>query len=230
VTFVDTSTPRGPLLRKYDFTGPRHLVSSADPGSLSRSTRIADRTCAQARNQDAPPEDLLGRASPASRDETVSSIAPSATRIAYDPRIAQVSSMLRHGWGLAEVAGRLPVDFPNYPHIEVSRKTPYGRAYRPRGQQQQLRQCLPRCHKKRREEGPSGRIRWHVPIRDCPLNIEPRPRLATRNPTIWSMKRALVECAPDWHTKPSWYGRHESLPSRQTMAASSRFVMSSPTR
>lgn len=89
-----------------------------------------------------------------------------------------VLSHLRKGWTPEEIAGRLPIEFPDNPRMRISAETLYAWIYAPKQAHRQLWQYLPRGHKKRRKR--TGRrvhcerTRWRTSIHDRPFEVEDR--------------------------------------------------------
>lgn len=99
-------------------------------------------------------------------------------RMAHDPLIDWAISQLRKGWTVEEIAGRLPVEFPDDPRMRVSTETLYAWIYAPEQQHRALWQYLPRGQKKRRRRKGRNvhreRFRWRTSIHDRPVEIEDR--------------------------------------------------------
>ena len=99
-------------------------------------------------------------------------------RMAHDPLIDWAISQLRKGWTVEEIAGRLPVEFPDDPRMRVSTETLYAWIYAPAQQHRALWQYLPRGQKKRRRRKGRNvhreRFRWRTSIHDRPVEIEDR--------------------------------------------------------
>ena len=98
--------------------------------------------------------------------------------MSYDPLVHHVFSRLRDGWTREEIGVRLPHDFPDDPRMRVSPETLYAWIYGLGRKERQVRQYLPRGHKKRRKRRGrkvhSDRIRWRVSIHDRPVDVESR--------------------------------------------------------
>lgn len=99
-------------------------------------------------------------------------------RMAYDRLVDWVITQLRKGWTVEEIAGRLPVEFPDDPRMRVSHETLYAWIYAPDQRHRGLAQYLPRGHKtRRRRKGRNvhrERFRWRTSIHDRPTVIEDR--------------------------------------------------------
>lgn len=99
-------------------------------------------------------------------------------RMLHDQLLDWVLSALRRGWTPQEMAGRLPIEFPDDAHMRVSAETVYAWIYDPGQRDRQLWQYLPRGHRKRRKRQGrrvhSERIKWRTPIHDRPAQIEDR--------------------------------------------------------
>lgn len=99
-------------------------------------------------------------------------------RMTYDRLVDWVITHLRKGWTAQEIAGRLPIEFPDDPRMRVSVETLYAWIYDPAQRHRQLRQYLPRGHKKRRRRKGRNvhreRFRWRTSIHDRPEVVEDR--------------------------------------------------------
>jgi IS30 family transposase len=97
-----------------------------------------------------------------------------------DALVTHVRDRLRRGWTPEEIAGRLPLEFPDDPTMRVSHETLYAWIYAPAQKTLGLWQYLARGLRKRRKRG-SGRrtrrapqIRFRVGIEDRPDVVEDR--------------------------------------------------------
>lgn len=103
-----------------------------------------------------------------------------ARRMGSDPLVNFVRERLRRGWTPEEIAGRLPLEFPEDLTMRVSHETLYAWIYAPAQQNLALWQNLTRGQRKRRQRGPArkGRrapqIRFRVPIQHRPAEVEGR--------------------------------------------------------
>ena len=70
--------------------------------------------------------------------------------MSYDLLIDWVITHLRKGWTVEEIAGRVPIEFPDDPRMRVSTETLYAWIYARAQRHRDLCQYLPRGHKKRR--------------------------------------------------------------------------------
>ena len=99
-------------------------------------------------------------------------------RMRYDRLVDWVISALRRGWTPGEIAGRLPIEFPDDPRMRASTETIYAWIYSKPQRHRQLWQYLPRGQKKRRKRQGrrvhSERIKWRTSIHDRPTVIENR--------------------------------------------------------
>ena len=99
-------------------------------------------------------------------------------RMGHDRLIHWVITHLRKGWTVAEISGRLPVEFPTDERMRVSVETLYAWIYDPGQQHRELWQYLPRGQKKRRRKKGRNvhreRFRWRTSIHDRPAEIEDR--------------------------------------------------------
>jgi IS30 family transposase len=95
-----------------------------------------------------------------------------------DQLIDWVFSHLRKGWTPEEIAGRLPIDFPDDSRMRASAETLYAWIYASEQQHRQLWQYLTRGHKKRRKRygrrTHCERTRWRTSIHDRPSEVEDR--------------------------------------------------------
>ena len=98
--------------------------------------------------------------------------------MAYDRLVDWVVKQLQKGWTPEEIAGRLPIEFPDDVRMRVSAETLYAWLYAPGQQHRQLWQYLPRGQKKRRRRHGrkvhGERIRWRTSIHDRPAQIQDR--------------------------------------------------------
>ncbi|MEX2430708.1 MAG: IS30 family transposase [Dehalococcoidia bacterium] len=119
---------------------------------------------------------LAGRAHSYAQDRTSCSHQP--FRMTYDRLVDWVITHLRKGWTVEEIAGRVPIEFPDDPRMRVSVETLYAWIYDPQQAHRGLRQYLPRGHKKRRHKKGRNvhreRIKWRTSIHDRPAEIEDR--------------------------------------------------------
>lgn len=99
-------------------------------------------------------------------------------RMGYDRLVDWVISALRRGWTPEEIAGRLPVEFPDDDRMRVSAETLYAWIYHPRQRHRELWQYLPRGQKRRRRrhgrKAHSERIKWRTSIHARPALVEDR--------------------------------------------------------
>ena len=99
-------------------------------------------------------------------------------RMQHDPLVDWVLSALRRGWTPEEIAGRLPVEFPDDDRMRVGVETLYAWIYAPAQRHRQLWQYLPRGRKKRRRRQGrkvhSERIKWRTSIHERPAVVEDR--------------------------------------------------------
>jgi len=97
-----------------------------------------------------------------------------------DALVAHVRERLRRGWTPEEIAGRLPLEFPDDPALRVSHETLYTWIYAPAQKTLGLWQYLPRGLRKRRKRGPARKtrrapqIRFRVGIEHRPVEVEDR--------------------------------------------------------
>ena len=99
-------------------------------------------------------------------------------RMTYDLLVSWVISHLRKGWTPEEIAGRLPIEFPDDPQMRACHETLYGWLYAPGQQHRQLWQYLCRGQKKRRRRQGRKihreRIKWRTSINDRPAVVDER--------------------------------------------------------
>ncbi|MEO6943686.1 MAG: IS30 family transposase [Lacisediminihabitans sp.] len=99
-------------------------------------------------------------------------------RMSYDRLVDWVITQLRKGWTPGEIAGRVPIEFPNDPRMRVGTETLYAWIYAPEQSHRHLWQYLPRGQRKRRKrcgrKVHSERIKWRTSIHDRPAVIEDR--------------------------------------------------------
>lgn len=99
-------------------------------------------------------------------------------RMNYDRLVDWVITQLRKGWTVEEISGRAPIEFPDDARMRVSIETLYAWIYDPGQQHRELRQYLPRGHKKRRRRKGRNvhreRFKWRTSIHDRPAVIEDR--------------------------------------------------------
>lgn len=99
-------------------------------------------------------------------------------RMRHDRLVDWVITHLRKGWTVAEITGRIGIEFPNDPKMRASVETLYAWIYRPDQQHRALRQYLPYGHKKRRRTRGRNvhreRFKWRTSIHDRPAEIEDR--------------------------------------------------------
>ena len=99
-------------------------------------------------------------------------------RMSYDRLIDWVITHLRKGWTVEEIAGRVPIEFPDDPRMRVSTETLYAWIYARAQRHRDLCQYLPRGHKKRRRRKGRNvhraRFKWRTSIHDRPAEIEDR--------------------------------------------------------
>ena len=99
-------------------------------------------------------------------------------RMRYDRLVDWVITHLRKGWTVEEISGRLSAEFPDDPRMQVSVETLYAWIYDPAQHHRELRQYLPRGHKKRRRRKGRNvhreRFAWRTSIHDRPPVIEGR--------------------------------------------------------
>ena len=99
-------------------------------------------------------------------------------RMLYDRLVDWVITHLRKGWTIEEIAGRVGIEFPDDPRMRVSVETLYAWVYDPTQKYRELRQYLPRGHKKRRRKKGRDvhreRFKWRTSIHDRPIEIENR--------------------------------------------------------
>lgn len=95
-------------------------------------------------------------------------------RMRSDRLVGYVRDRLRRGWTPEEIAGRLPIEFPNDTQMRVSHETLYAWIYAPQNKHLALWQYLPRGLRKRRKRGPARKVRRapHIPFR---VSIHHRP-------------------------------------------------------
>lgn len=93
---------------------------------------------------------LAGQAQIGARTRAARSHAP--FRMRYDRLITWVITHLRKGWTPAEIAGRVRIDFPDDPRMQVSTETLYAWIYALAQQHRRLAQYLPRGQRKRRRK------------------------------------------------------------------------------
>jgi IS30 family transposase len=119
---------------------------------------------------------LAGQAQLMARERAAGSHRP--YRMDYDQLVDWVISALRRGWTPGEIAGRLPIEFPDDARMRVSTETLYAWIYAPEQSHRQFWQYLPRGQKKRRKRAGrkvhSERIKWRTSIHDRPTEIEDR--------------------------------------------------------
>ena len=96
-------------------------------------------------------------------------------RMLRDRLVDWVIKQLQKGWTPEEIAGRLPVEFPDDTSMRPSAETVYAWIYAPAQKHRQLWQYLPRGHKKRRRRSGrkvhSERIKWRTSIHDRPAEV-----------------------------------------------------------
>ncbi|WP_166354221.1 IS30 family transposase, partial [Phytoactinopolyspora limicola] len=103
-----------------------------------------------------------------------------ARRMRHDRLVDYVHDHLRRGWTPEEIAGRLPLAFPDDPVMRVSHETLYAWIYSPVQRGLALWQYLARGQRKRRKRGPARKvrrapqIRYRIPIHQRPAVIEDR--------------------------------------------------------
>lgn len=99
-------------------------------------------------------------------------------RMNYDRLVDWVIIHLRKGWTPEEIAGRIPLEFPDDPRMRVSAETVYAWIYDPAQRHRQLWQYLPRGRRKRRRKKGRGvhreRFKWRTSIHDRPEQVEDR--------------------------------------------------------
>ncbi|WP_157002536.1 IS30 family transposase [Agromyces laixinhei] len=99
-------------------------------------------------------------------------------RMGYDRLVDWVITHLRKGWTVEEIAGRVPIEFPDDARMRVSAETLYAWIYSPHQQHRGLWQYLPRGHRKRRKKKGRNvhreRFKWRTSIHDRPTEIEDR--------------------------------------------------------
>ncbi|TFD82415.1 IS30 family transposase [Cryobacterium psychrophilum] len=99
-------------------------------------------------------------------------------RMSYDRLVDWVIKHLLKGWTPQEIAGRLPIEFPDDARMRASAETIYAWIYSKPQQHRQLWQYLPRGQRKRRKRAGgrvhSERIKWRTSIHDRPTVIEDR--------------------------------------------------------
>ena len=99
-------------------------------------------------------------------------------RMRYDRLVDWVITHLRKGWTPEEIAGRLPIEFPDDPRMRVSHETLYAWMYAPTQKHRGLQQYLTRGHvKRRRRKGRNvrrERFKWRTSILDRPAEIANR--------------------------------------------------------
>lgn len=119
---------------------------------------------------------LAGQAQLAADTRKARSHAP--FRMGYDRLVHWVITHLRKGWTVEEIAGRVPIEFPDDLRMRVSTETLYAWVYDPGQQHRELRQYLPRGHRKRRRKKGRNvhreRFKWRTSIHDRPEEIESR--------------------------------------------------------
>lgn len=99
-------------------------------------------------------------------------------RMRSDRLLDWVIKRLENGWTPEEIAGRLPIDFPDDPRMRVSAETLYAWIYAPKQAYRQFWQYLARGYKKRRKRAGRRvhceRTRWRTSIHDRPPEVEDR--------------------------------------------------------
>ena len=99
-------------------------------------------------------------------------------RMTYDRLVDVVVGRLRQGWTPEEIAGRLPIDFPDDARMRVSAETLYSWVYCPTQTHRRLWEFLPRGQKKRRKRCGRRvhrtRLPWRVSIHDRPGEVASR--------------------------------------------------------
>lgn len=99
-------------------------------------------------------------------------------RMGYDRLVDWVISALRRGWTPEEIAGRLPIEFPDDDRMRVGVETLYAWIYDPAQRHRELWQYLPRGQKRRRRKNGrkthSERIKWRTSIHARPPEVEDR--------------------------------------------------------
>lgn len=99
-------------------------------------------------------------------------------RMGCDRLVDWVIKHLLKGWTPEEIAGRLPIEFPDEARMRVSAETLYAWIYSKAQQHRQLWQYLPRGQRKRRKRAGRRvhceRIRFRTSIHDRPTEIEDR--------------------------------------------------------
>lgn len=101
-----------------------------------------------------------------------------ARRMVRDRLVDYVITRLRRGWTPAEIAGRLPIDFPDDERMRVSVETLYAWIYHRSQSHRRLWEYLPRGQHKRRRRGGRRvhheRIEWRTSIHTRPPQVEDR--------------------------------------------------------
>ena len=100
------------------------------------------------------------------------------TKLRDDKLVTWVCDHLRKGWTPEEIAGRLPIEFPDDNTMRVSHETIYAWIYHPSQKAHARWEYLPRGRKRRRKRGGRRvhreRIRFRVSIHDRPAEVEDR--------------------------------------------------------
>ena len=96
----------------------------------------------------------------------------------HEPLEAYVRLKLQDGWSPEQIAGRLPVDYPDDRKMRISHETIYAYVYAKERADEKLWEYLPRKQKKRRKHRSQKVHRSHIPdrvsIHDRPIAIEDR--------------------------------------------------------
>ena len=95
------------------------------------------------------------------------------TRLASDKSVTCLINGLRRGWTPETISGRVRLDFPNDPKMWTCAETIYKFIYAKENQHRQLRDYLPRGHKRRRKHHGRRVHSSRIPNRVCSARILP---------------------------------------------------------
>jgi transposase, IS30 family len=142
-----------------------------------------------------------------------------AQRMRDDRLVGYVRERLRRGWTPEEIAGRLPVEFPNDAAMRVSHETLYAWIYAPSQRELGLWQYLPRGRGKRRRGARPARFVGHHRSRCGSRSTTAQPWLrtgpssGTGKPTASSVRGAPARYIPRSNEPADSWSPPESRPS-----------------
>jgi transposase, IS30 family len=139
------------------------LQLKRDPGTIARELR---RNCASG--------SAYGGLDAHHRAQRRRRAAAGPTALAGGRLLRYVASRLRHFWSPQQIAGRLPLDYPDDPTMRISHEAIYQWVYQNRRHGGDMYQCLRQGRPRRRKRRGNSTIRGQIPGR---VGIEQRPAI-----------------------------------------------------